>query len=327
MNHFYSLPLFIAFSGSYSGALDLTNQTCQLDARRQQQAYPGMSGLTPVSPFPVYNSQPDIHHNEPGTIKGLDQYDIVSLTDFGPETLFETAIHEIPQSVLDEYVPWDSGDKSDVNNALPATSDNSVMQLPGNEPEIRASTPASHCSQGYQFANPHGKLPAPQNVRPVAVVDPSYMHQTESDHQAASAEVADNSSSFAKPHRERQIGHTRKRYQTDPVCAESERARKREHRRNRYRTDPAYAERERARKRDHQRRRYQTDPVFAKCQKERQCKRYRTDPTFAMGHKIYIKTYNKVKERTSNREEASKQAKNAKEQYLQSVNPAKTQPD
>ncbi|WP_422459444.1 MULTISPECIES: hypothetical protein [unclassified Endozoicomonas] len=80
-------------------------QSCELDTRKQQQVYQGMSGQVLNSPFPVYNSQSYIHQNETGILKSLSEYNIVSLADFNAENSFGTDIPEIPKSALDKYVP------------------------------------------------------------------------------------------------------------------------------------------------------------------------------------------------------------------------------
>ncbi|MBO9496633.1 hypothetical protein J7438_21475 [Thalassotalea sp. G20_0] len=101
--------------------------------------------------------------------------------------------------------------------------------------------------------------------------------------------------------------------------------RKRERVRERYQTDPAYAHRRREYQREYQKERYQTDPDFAERHREYQ-KEYqrdrRKDPVFAEGKRIYMNTYNRIKRQTANKEEASKQAKIAKKQYLKSIHSA-----
>ncbi|WP_419831227.1 hypothetical protein [Endozoicomonas atrinae] len=60
---------------------------------------------------------------------------------------------------------------------------------------------------------------------------------------------------------------------------------------------------------------------------ERQRERYQTDPAYAEGQRIYISTYNRIKNQTSNKEAAKEQAVIARNQYLQSVNLAKNSGD
>ncbi|MBO9479941.1 hypothetical protein [Salinisphaera sp. G21_0] len=126
--------------------------------------------------------------------------------------------------------------------------------------------------------------------------------------------ITDNKASRLERRRERR---------KDPAFAERERERKREYQRKR-RKDPTLAEREREYQRKYQRKR-RKDPTLAererKLDRERKRER-RKDPVFVEGHRIYMNTYNRIKRQTANKEEASKQAKIAKEQYLQTIHSA-----
>ncbi|MBO9496625.1 hypothetical protein J7438_21435, partial [Thalassotalea sp. G20_0] len=132
---------------------------------------------------------------------------------------------------------------------------------------------------------------------------------------------------FAERERQYHREYKRKRYK-DPAFAERYREYQREYQRER-RKDPAFAERIRERRKDpafaERHREYQRkrrkDPAFAEYQREYQRDR-RKDPVFAEGQRIYMKTYNRIKKQTANKEEASKQAKIAKDQYLQSIHSA-----
>ncbi|WP_257283693.1 hypothetical protein [Endozoicomonas sp. SESOKO1] len=89
------LPSFdVAFSDLYSSTLDIINQSCELDASKQQHVSQGMSGQTLNSPIPVYNSQSDIYQSETGILKSLHEYDIVSLAEFNPDDQL-THLHDI----------------------------------------------------------------------------------------------------------------------------------------------------------------------------------------------------------------------------------------
>ncbi|MBO9484560.1 hypothetical protein [Salinisphaera sp. G21_0] len=123
---------------------------------------------------------------------------------------------------------------------------------------------------------------------------------------------------FAERERQYQREYQRE-LRKDPTFAE----RKREYQRER-RKDPAFAEREREYQREYHReyqRERRKDPAFAKYRREYQRER-RKDPVFAQGQRIYMSTYNRIKKQTANKEEASKQAKIAREQYLQSIHSA-----
>ncbi|MBO9482338.1 hypothetical protein [Salinisphaera sp. G21_0] len=152
---------------------------------------------------------------------------------------------------------------------------------------------------------------------------------------------------FAERQRERKREYRRK-CRKDPAFAERQRQYQREYQRER-RKDPAFAERQRQYQREYQKKRrkdpafaerqkqYQTeykrelrkDPAFAererKLDRERQRERHK-DPVFAEGHRIYMNTYRRIKRQTANKEEASKQAKIAKEQYLHSIHSDGTPP-
>ncbi|WBA79746.1 hypothetical protein [Endozoicomonas sp. GU-1] len=130
---------------------------------------------------------------------------------------------------------------------------------------------------------------------------------------------------YPERQRERTREYQRDRYQTDPTYAERQRERQRD-RQRKLRKDPAYAERERERQRNRQRE-LRKDPAYAERQRERQRERYRVDQAYAVGQKIYIKTYTRIKIQTSNKKEAKEQAVIARERYLQSVNSTKKSGD
>ncbi|WP_422490404.1 hypothetical protein [Endozoicomonas sp. ALE010] len=315
-----------------SSALGLVDQEQQFGATEQQPVYQGIP-VQVLNPIPIYNSGPDTYQNEADHSYSLNKYSITSLTNLDSENASGTGIQEIPQSILDEYVPYQP-DYEPVNNPLLLTPSTPIQQLISwDELEIRKQTAANHTSSGLQLTNLPAGIHSSQDLRPVAVVNPSCMYQATSDNQTTQAGVnVDSSSSLAERQRERNRELRRERYQTDPAYAERERGRKRERQRERYQTDPAYAKRQRERQRE----RYQTDPAYAERQRERKRQRYQTDPAYAErqrelrkdpayaeGQKIYTKTYKRIKIQTSNKEEAKEQAVIARERYLQSVNSAK----
>ena len=119
---------------------------------------------------------------------------------------------------------------------------------------------------------------------------------------------------------ERKRERRRERYQNDPAYAERERDRQRE-----LRKDLAYAKRERERERE-RKRELRKDPAYTQHERERKRERYQNDPAYAESHKIYMKIYSKMKKNFS-KEEASRLASLAKEQYLQSVDSPKDSGD
>ena len=348
-----------AFSNLYSSSLGLADQERQFDTSEQQPTYRGMP-VQVVESFPIHNSRSDIYQNEVAHSNSLNEYIIEPLTNFDSENASGTDLPEIPQSILDEYVPFQS-DNETVNYAQ------------------------SSITPFIQLTNPTAGIHSSQDLWPVAVVNP-LLHQATSDNQAPQVEFnVDGSSSLVERQRERKRNRQRERYKTDPVYAERKRERQRERQRERYKTDPAYAERKRERKRERyktdpayaerqrelqrerqreqrreryktdpayaerqreryktdppyaerqreqqrerQRERYKTDPAYAERQRERQRERYKTDPAYAERQRIYLNTYNRIKRQTSNKEEAKKQAAIARDQYLQSVNLAKNSGD
>ncbi|WBA79758.1 hypothetical protein [Endozoicomonas sp. GU-1] len=420
MEQINQLPSFDAsFSYLYSSVLGLVDQEQQFVTTEQQPIYQGIP-VQVLNPIPIYNCGPDIYQNKTNHSNSLIQYNIESLTNFDSENACGTGIPEIPQSILDEYVPYQPNDES-VKNALLLTPSTIFQeQISWDELEIREQTTANHTSSGLQLTNLPAGIHSSKDLRPVAVVNPLCMHQATSDNQTTRAEVnVDDRSSLAERKRERQRVRKREhlrelrkdpayaarererererqrdRYQTDPAYAKRQRERKREryqtnpayaerqrehqkerqreHQKERHRErqrerqrelrkDPAYAKRERERKRElrknsayaehereRKRKRYQTDPAYAERERERKRKCYQTDPAYAErqrerqrerkrelrkdpdyaeGQNIYINTYKRIKIKTSNKEEAKKQAVIAREQYLQSVNPAKNSGD
>ncbi|MBO9484473.1 hypothetical protein [Salinisphaera sp. G21_0] len=337
------------FSYLCSSALGLVDQGQRFGTTEQQPIYQGIP-VQVLNPISIYNSGPDTYQNEANHSYSLNKYHITSLTNLDSENASGTGIQEIPQSILDEYVPY-RDDYESVKDRLLLTPSTPFQQLISwDELEIREQTTANHTSSGIQLTNLPVGIHSSQDLRPVAVVNPLCMHQAARDNQTTQAEVnVDGSSSLAESerecyqtdptHAERKRGRERERYQTDPAYAERKRKRERE----RYQTDPAYAERQRVRKREHQRElrkdpayaerkrkrereRYQTDPAYAERQREHK-RELRRDPAYAEGQKIYIKTYKRIKIQTSNKEEAKKQAVIARERYLQSVNSAKNSGD
>ncbi|WP_180966544.1 hypothetical protein [Endozoicomonas acroporae] len=280
-----------------------------------------------LNPISIYNSGPDTYQNEADHSNSLIKYHIESLTNFDSENASETGIQEIPQSILDQYVPYQP-DYEPVNDALLLTPGTPFQQLiPWDGLEIREQTTATHTSSGLQLTILPAGIHSSQDLRPVAVVNPLCMHQATSDNQTTQEKVnVDSSSSLAERQRERKRECKRERYQTDPAYAERERKRQREHHRER-RKDPAYAERERER----QRVRYQTDPAYAERERKRkrECQRVRQrvlrkDPAYAERER---------ERRRERRRELRKDPAHAerererKKQYRQSVNSAKNSGD
>ncbi len=259
-----------------SSALGLVDQEQQFGATEQQPIYQGMP-VQVLNPISIYNSGPHTYQNEADHSYSLNKYNINSLTNLDSENASGTGIQEIPQSILDEYVPYQPEYKP-VNNALLLTPNTPFQQLISwDELEIREQTTANHTSSDLQLTDLPAGIHSSQDLRPFAVVNPLCMHQATSDNQTTQAEVnVDGSSSLAERKRERQRERQRE-LRKDPAYAKRERERRRERQRERYQTDPAYAEHQRERQRE----RYQTDPAYAERQRERERERYQTDHAYA----------------------------------------------
>ena len=194
-----------AFSYLYSSSLGLVEQKQQFYDSEQQPIYQGMS-VQVVNPFPICNSKPDTYQNEADHSNSLNEYNIESLTSLDLENTSETGYQEIPQSILDECVLYEP-DNEPVNDAFLLTPSTSFQQLIlMDEPAISEQTPANHTSSVFQL--PLTNLPAaPSNIehlRPVAIVDPLYMHQNPRDNQSTSSEeIIDDNTPFFNRERER----------------------------------------------------------------------------------------------------------------------------
>ncbi|WP_257284655.1 hypothetical protein [Endozoicomonas sp. SESOKO1] len=149
MNLFNSLPPFdLAYSNLYSGSLDLIVQTHPFDASIQTSTYQGISAQVLNTVFSGYHNQSDITKNNPVPFNLLNNYNIepLTLSAAASETagFFEMDIPGIPTSVLDEYIPENSGNEP-VNDGPSLIPDIPLIQqicLSESEPEIRGPR---HC--------------------------------------------------------------------------------------------------------------------------------------------------------------------------------------
>ncbi|WP_163372989.1 hypothetical protein [Endozoicomonas acroporae] len=285
----YQTNQFPSYDASFyylcSSALGIVDQDQQFGATEQQPIYQGIP-VQVLNPIPTYNSGPDTYQNEADHSYSLNKYNITSLTNLDSKNASGTGIQEIPQSILDEYVPYQPEYKP-INNALLLTPNTPFQQLISWDELEREQTTANHTNSGLQLTNLPAGIHSSQDLRPVAVVNPLYMHQATTVSQTTQAEVnVDGSSSLVERKRERQ------------------RERQRERKRQRYHTDPAYAEREKERQRE-----------------------LRKDPVYTEGQNIYKMIYRRIKRQTSNKEEAKELAVIARARYLQSVNSDKNSGD
>ncbi|WBA79726.1 hypothetical protein [Endozoicomonas sp. GU-1] len=158
------------------------------------------------------------------------KYHIKSLTKFDSENASETGIPEIPQAILDEYIPYQPNYKPGKHRLLLTPNAPFPQLISWDEIEINEPTAANQTSSGLQLTNLTAGIHSSQDLRPVAVVNPLYMHQPTIDNQTNQTEGnVDGSSSLAERKRERRRVRGRQRYQTDPAYAEHQRERQREY--------------------------------------------------------------------------------------------------
>ena len=150
---------------------------------------------------------------------------------------------------------------------------------------------------------------------PVAIIGPKAHIPRLQQHHIPVENKIGSSSDLAKGGEETSAGSRLKIMHEKECRRERQRERQRERRKDRYENDPAYAERERARQRE----RYQNDHAFAERKRKQSRDRYRNDPVFAERQRIRSNAYNKIKRKLS-KEEASKIASVARQQYSQLVN-------
>ncbi|WBA83511.1 hypothetical protein [Endozoicomonas sp. GU-1] len=295
----------LAFDELCSDSLDLIEQIYRFDASEQSSTYQGMSVQTLDTSFPVYYNHSDIAKNNADPVNSLIKYRIKPLTLSETADCFCTGIPQIPQSVLDEYVPWKSNEPHELSSRAKFPPIQQVC-LSGSEPEIREPTPASHSNPDYPLTNLPDLPSKPQYLRPYTVVNPLNLNQTTSDNQTTQAtEIVDDHSSIIERQREskreRQKEYQResmRKLRKDPAYAERERKRSREQQRKRYQNDPDFAERkrtsQRARKRARQKERYQNDPDFARRVRKRSAeyneykRKLGKDPAAQNGCEVYV---------------------------------------
>ena len=267
--------------------------------------YQGMSVHTLNSPLPVYFSPSNAGQNNTHSVNPLNEFRVACLTQAVPDAFNESALPVIPESILDEYVPWNSGNEP-VDDASLSISSSSLCNrscFSENEPDIREPSLANLLNLNHHLTNLPVELAYQQDSRPVAVVNPLNLQQATSDNPANSTDIVNDSR--VERRRERQRERQRERYK-NPASLERERERQRERRKNpafrerererqrEYRKNPAVQERERERQRKRRknpafverqrergRKRYLDDPIYAERQRENNKKRYENDPAFA----------------------------------------------
>ena len=286
MDQINQFPSFdAAFSNLYSSSLGLADQERQFDTSEQQPTYRGMP-VQAAESFPIHSSRSDVYQNEVDHSNSLKEYNIESLTNFNSENASGTDFPEIPQSILDECVPYES-DNEPVNDALLLTPSTPFQQLIlRDEPAISEQTSANHKSSVFQL--PLTNLPAApssiEHLRSVAIVDPLYMHQNPSDNQSTSSEeIIDDNTPFFDRERERyhekvqdpekrKLRNQRQRERYHEKVQDPEKRKLRNQRQRERRADP-----EKRKLRNQRERERRADPEKRKLRNQRQRER-RADP-------------------------------------------------
>ena len=329
MDHHNNLPSFSVATGGPAGC------SYQGDATEPKFWYRGMSVQMLNSPHSACFSQSNENQKNAHSVNPLNEYHVADLMQVTPDNFHESDPLVNSESFLDEYASWNSDIESVEYRLFPTLGSYLCNQLSflGNEPDNEEPTPANCLNLNHHLTDLPAELANSQDSRPSAEVNPPNLQQTTSENPANSAEVVDDKSSQVELECKRK--KRRERYQNDPDFAEHERKRMKESMKER-RKNPAFAEhlRERQRKTQRQRQknptyakrtkerrkeRYQNDFDFAQRERERRKERYQNDPIKAEGQRIYIRIYNIMKKKFG-KEEASKLASAAREEYFQSVN-------
>ena len=281
---------FSSFGVAFGG---LAGFSCQDDTADSRLYYQGMSVRTLNSPCSAYSSQSNADQYNAHPTNPLNEFRVAPLRQDVSNSVDELDLTVTPESILDKYVPCNS-DKECVDDALFPILDSYLFnQSPfsGNESGIREPTLANLLNPDHHVTGLPPELANPEDSRPFDVVNALNLQQVTNDNPANSTEILDDKSSQIERRKKCRRERQRER-RKNPDFLKREREHKRERRKN-----PAYAERER----------------------EQQRKRYQNDFVYAEGQRIFSRTYNRMK-RKSSKEEASKLATVARNEYLQSVN-------
>lgn len=310
----------------------LARSSCQNETTEPRLYYQGLSVQTLESPCSAYFGQSNADQNNAHPVNPLNKIRVAPLTQGVPDDFDKSDLAVIPQSFLDEYVPWNSGNES-VDHALLTSSSSYLCNqscFSGNELDIREPTPAYRLNPEHHLTNLPTGLASPQDSGSVAVINPLNLQQATSDNPANSAEIVDDKSSQVEQKKE-----CRRERRRNPALLARERERQREYRkdpaflaRQRERrmersNDPAFLARERERSKNPaflaRKRKRLNDPVYRELRRERQREHYRNDPVYAEGRRVYSRIYYRMRKKFG-KEKGAKLASAARKRYLQSVN-------
>ena len=283
MDRHSSLASFNVACGGLAGS------SCQNETTDPRLYCQGMSVQTLESPYSAYFSQSNADQNNAHPINPLNKFRVAPLTQAVPDGFDKSDLAVIPQSFLDEYVPWNSGNES-VDHALLTSLSSCLCNqscFSGNELDIREPTLTNRLNPEHHLTNLPTGLANPQDSRSVAVINQLNLQQATSDNPANSAEIVDDKSSQVERKKERQ---------------------------REYRKDPAFLARERERQRE-----YRKNPAFLARERERRRELYRNDPVYAERRRVYSRNYYQMRKKFG-KEKGAKLALATSKRYLQSVN-------
>ncbi|WBA79727.1 hypothetical protein [Endozoicomonas sp. GU-1] len=177
MDQINQFPTFDAyFNCLCSSALGFANQEQPSGATEHQPVYQGIP-VQAQNSIPIYNIGPDTYQNEADHFYSLNQYNITNLNS---ENASKTGIPNIPQSILDQYVPYQQGYETVINPLLLTPGTPFQEPISWDELNIREQTTANHTSSGLQLTHLPAAIHSLPDLRPVAVVNPLSMHHATS---------------------------------------------------------------------------------------------------------------------------------------------------
>lgn len=294
----------------------LTELSCQDDTAESRLYHRGISVQTLNSPCTTYCSQSNANENNTQLFNPLNESDVTPLLQAVPVN-FDKVDLTFTGSILDEYKPWNPDKESVYSELFPMLDSHlhydSCFATIG--PDTKIPIPANRIDHDNHLTDFPTEPDYQHDSRPVAAVKPPNLQQATSDDPVNSPEIVADKSLQT----ECQVKHHK-----ILTFAERERVRLRVRQRER-RKNPDYVKRQKERERERKRERLK-DPAYAERSRERNRERdrkcRREDPITAESRRLWVKTYNRLK-KISGREEASKLASVAKQEYLQSVNSSK----
>ncbi|WP_422491322.1 hypothetical protein [Endozoicomonas sp. ALE010] len=267
-------PIEFAFPDPCFSPSDLLGRIGKSGSGKGHLTYQCMPVQALKTPFPIYHNQSNMPKNNNNSCNSLNKHGIKPITPDDKANFIRTDDPDIPESVLNQYLPRSSSYKpeDETLSLIPNIPFLQVLCLAESEPGIGEPTTASHWNPDDQITNLSVASSKPQSLN----------KKTSDNHTKQSEDIVNSNASIARCQR---------KHRRDPAYLQRKRERQRELRKN-----PAYAERERERirqrrkdpafaERDRERsRQRRKDPVYAERERERRRERYRErykDPAFA----------------------------------------------